>query len=123
MGKESQGNTTVHRFPKVIRFYTQRENGANTTCIWSPQKTVTSIRMLLKSTKGMVHSPDGDRHLQYCCWRLAKRYISTIFVYTLYRLCTLNIHQPCERTWFHIKKKQQVDNILLKLTDADLHMI
>ena len=36
---------------------------------------------------------------------LAKRYIYTIFVYTLPRLHTLNVNRSKERKWFYTKKK------------------
>ena len=42
--------------------------------------------------------------LRYNHWSLAKRCISTKFVYTLHRLRTSSIHRANERNWFHIKR-------------------
>ena len=55
------------------------------------------------------------RLLQNHHWSLARRYISTIFVYTLPRLRTSNIHRSNKRKWFHIEKRQEADNIPQKL--------
>ena len=59
MYKNSQGSTIVHRFHWSIWFHTQREDGANTICIWSPQ-TATAIMMCCKNKKTVVCSPYGD---------------------------------------------------------------
>ena len=69
--KESRGNTIVHRFLQGIRFHIQRKDRANTTCIvvfalsflCVGLENVTAVIMLYKSTKAMVHPPDGDTNL------------------------------------------------------------
>ena len=63
------------------------------------KENVTVSMMLYKNAKVIVHSPDGDRLLQYCYRSFARRYISTIFVYNLPRLCTLNVDRSNKRKW------------------------
>ena len=48
-------------------------------------------------------------------WRLARRYISIIFFYTLPRSCTSNMHKSNKMKWFLIFLKQQAEN----MTDSD----
>ena len=49
-----------------------------------------AIMMLYKNMKAMVHSPDSDTNFfDFCCWSLARRYISTMYVYNLLRLRTM----------------------------------
>ena len=72
-----------------------------------PKETVTVIMILFKNMKAMVCSSDGNRLLQHCLCNLKRQYISTIFVYTLPRLCTLNIHKSKKRDGFTLKKKKQ----------------
>ena len=62
------------------------------------KKTVITIMILYKNTKAMVRSTDKRQILlRHCCWILARRYINTIFAYTLPRLQTLNIHRSNKR--------------------------
>ena len=69
-----------------------------------PKETVTAIMMLYRNKKAKVCSPDGNKVLQYCCWSFAKRYISTIFVYNLPKLWTLNVSRSNKRKWLYTKK-------------------
>ena len=67
---------------------------------YGPHKEiVTAIKMLYKNAKAMVRSPGGDTDL--FAGVLQGKYISTIFIYTLRRLCTLNIYRSNQRKWFH----------------------
>ena len=56
------------------------KNGINTTCIWNSYNN-----SLQKPLKAMVYSSDSHQFLWCRCWSFAKRYISTIFIYTLPR--------------------------------------
>ena len=49
----------------------------------------------------------------------ARRQISTIFVYTLPRLCISNIHRSNKRKWFHMKKARSRQYLTETMTDAD----
>ena len=60
MHKETQNYTTIHRFLQGIQFHTQRKEGANISCIWFFKEIVTTIMMLYKNMKGMVHLTDGN---------------------------------------------------------------
>ena len=105
MSKESQGNTTVYRFLQGIWFHTQRKEGANTTSIWSPQRNGYHYNDALQK-----HENNGLltwwrlQLLWHFHWCFSRRYISTIYVYNLPRLCTLNTNKSNKRKWFHIKK-------------------
>ena len=57
--------------------------------------------------------------LWHCCWSLARKYINTIYVYNLSRLCTININWSHKRKWCHIKKGQEADYSAETMTDAD----
>ena len=50
-----------------------------------PKETVIAIMMLYKNTKSVVHSPEEDTNFL------------DIFVYTLPRLCTLNVNRSNKR--------------------------
>ena len=43
--------------------------------------------------EAMVHSPDGPRLISHCNWSLGMKYISTIYVYNLLRLHTMNVNR------------------------------
>ena len=86
-------------------FKTQKKDGPSTTSIWSAQINCYWFNDALQK-----HQSNGfltwwrKWFFQHSRWSLAKRYISTIFVYTLSRLCTSNVHESNKRKWFHIKK-------------------
>ena len=45
----------------------------------------TALIMLYKTTKAMIHSPDGDTHFFIHCLRcFARKYISTIYMFIIY---------------------------------------
>ena len=44
--KKSRGNTLVRRFIQGIYFHTQREDGANISNVWSPQRNCHSHNAL-----------------------------------------------------------------------------
>ena len=72
------------------------------------KETVTAIMMLYKAIKAILHSPDGGSNfLDTVTGVWQSKYISTIFVYTLPGLCTLNIHKFNKRKWFYIKKAKK----------------
>ena len=108
MVNESWGNTIVHRYLQDIWFHTQQKVGANTTCLWSPQRNCYNYNDALQK-----HESNGSltwgryRLLWHFCWSFVKRYISTLFVYTLSRLCTLNINRSNKKNLFHIKKNKR----------------
>ena len=58
--------------------------------------------------------------LQYCCWSLARRYITTMDAYNLTRLCTTNISGSCKRKWLCTKKDKKQ---LISLRNYDRHRI
>ena len=53
--------------------------------------------------KGMILSLDGDTNF-FCHWSFAKKYINTILVHNLPRLCTPTVNRSNKRKWFHTKK-------------------
>ena len=69
-------------------------------------KINTAMMMLYINTKAKVRSPDEDRLLQYCCWCSERRCISTIFLYDLLRLRTLNIDRSKIKNGFTLKKRK-----------------
>ena len=56
-------------------------------------ETATAIMILYMNTKVKIRSPDRDRFLHDYCWISTRRYISTISVHNLPRLCTSNIER------------------------------
>ena len=100
--KKSQGKTIVCGFLQGIWFHTHRKNGANTSSLWSPQRNCQSHNDALQK-----HKSQGTltrwRHelLWHCCWNSAK-----CSVYTLLRLCILNVDRSNKRKWLYTKKKR-----------------
>ena len=43
----------------------------------------------------------------YCCWSYVRRYVSTVSVYNLPRLCTLNVDRSNMRKWLYSLKKKK----------------
>ena len=68
------------------------------------KETVTDIIMLKKNTNAMVHLPDSDFDFFDIVNRVLQGdiYISTIYVYNLPRVRTMNINRSNKRKWFHI---------------------
>ena len=103
MCKKSQGNTIVCCF-----FHKQKKYRTNITNIWSHQKNYHLYNDALQK-----HKSNGFfTHwwywcLQHCPWSLARWYISTIYVYNLPRLWTMNINRSNKSKWFHIKKDKK----------------
>ena len=60
-------------------------------------------------------------HLQNCHWSLARRYISTIYVYNLHRLCTLNVDRSNQRKWFYTKKAKRQTTSCRNYNRSRLH--
>ena len=106
-GKEDQGNTIFCRIFQGISFHTERKDRADTTSIWSYQRNCHCYNDALQKHKsnGLV---TWWRYwlLQHSCWSLTKRYISTIFAYTLPRL-HIWISIDLIKRWFHIKKSKK----------------
>ena len=64
-----------------------------------------------KNTRAAIRR---QRFLRPWRWNLARRYISTLFVYTLPRIRTSNVHKSHKRKWFHNKKKCKKQTIFLR---------
>ena len=78
------------------------------------KETVTAIMILYKNTWWR------DRLLQHCHWCLTRRYISTIFVYTLPWLRASDADRSNKRKWHNAKKKAKNRLYHAKtITDAD----
>ena len=75
------------------------------------KKTVASIMVLFKNTEAKLRSSNGDIDLFDI---VDERNISTIYVYHLPRLPNSNVNRS-DKKRFHIKKKQEGDDILQKL--------
>ena len=73
-------------FSKVFNSLHSRD-GANTTCIWSSQINCYRSNDALQNTKAMARSPDGSTDF----FEIVTEIFSTIFVYTLPRLCNSKI--------------------------------
>ena len=84
LAKKSWSNTIVRRFFQGIRFHTQER--------WS------KYYLHIVSSNGSL----TRWQLRHCCWSIARRYLSAIYVYNLLRLRTSN----AKRKWFHTKNKQ-----------------
>ena len=69
----------------------------DSTC-WEPANTMWDKNFILLST-GYIST--------HCCWSLTRRYISSIYVYNLPWLCTMNISRPDKRNWFHTKTRSR----------------
>ena len=76
----------------------QNKYGSNTTGIWSFQINYGYNDALQKHESNGSFTWWRYRLVQHCHWSLA------IFVYTLPRLLTSNIHRPIKRKLFHIEK-------------------
>ena len=74
-----------------------------------PKEIVTALMRLYKNTKAIVYSPNVDTDFFY----------KVTGVYTLPRLCTLNVDRSNKRRWFHIKKdkKQMISTEIMTDTD------
>ena len=89
MSKESWGNITIHRFLQSIWFYTQRKAVAILPAYGLPKET---IMMRYKNMKAMICSHDEDIDFFDIVTGVCQGdNISTIFAYTLPRLCTSNL--------------------------------
>ena len=102
--KKSYDNILIYWFLPGIWLYTQREDGANSSSLWtSPKKTIAAVMMLYKTTKVKVCSLDWRHKLLWYCCRCSG-YISLIPVHNLPRLWTLNIDRFDERKWLYTGK-------------------
>ena len=82
--KNSRGNTTVCRFLKSIWFHKQREVGANTSSLWSPQRNHYSHNDALQKHENQgSHTGWRHRYLLHCFWTTAH----------LFKTCLNYIHQ------------------------------
>ena len=74
--------------------------------------TFTTITMLPRYRKAMVHTPYNDI-LGHCRWRIAKRHINTIYFYSA-KITYFKVQRTNKMKWFQIKKKkkQLADDIL-----------
>ena len=90
--KKSSSNTIVRWFLWSIWLYTQREDGINTTSIWSSQIKCYFYNYALQKHESISSLTWWrQRLLRHCRWSFVRRYISTIFIYNLLRIRTLNI--------------------------------
>ena len=94
--KESWGNTVD--FFKVFNSIYKGKMEQILLTYGLPKEAVHTIMMFYKNMKAMFCSSDGDTNFFDI---VARGYISTIFVYTLLRLCTLNMNT------FKKKKKKK----------------
>ena len=87
--EKSRGNTIVSRFLQGIL--------ANS----SLKKTVITIMVFSETQKSrFAHEMETNRLLRHCCWSSAMGYISTISVYNLPRLRTLNVDRS-NKKWLY----------------------
>ena len=100
--KESWGNTSVRSFLLVIRFHTQRNDGANTTSIGFPQRNGYNYYNALQKHESNGSDAGHKRR------NLARRYTVTMFVNTQPRQRTRNVNRTNKRKWFHIKKGKKL---------------
>ena len=97
--------TLICRFLQGIWPHTLREDGANTSSLWSLQRNCHSYNDALYKHESKS-SLTGWRHrlLWHCCWCSARGYISPISAHNLLKLYTLNIDRSNERKLFYTKK-------------------
>ena len=72
-----------------------------------PKETVTTIMIFCKNMKAMVHSLDGSTNFNIVAGVLPGDTLSTISIYNLLRLHTMNINRSNKRKWLHIKKDKK----------------
>ena len=95
--KKSQVSKTI-----VCKFlYTQRKDGANTTCIWYSQRNCYRYNDTLQKYKSNDSVEEVDvattrwqhRLLRHFRWSLARIYISIIYICNLPRLRTMKVNK------------------------------
>ena len=114
-GKKSRSNTISETFDSISR----GKMALILLAYGLPTETVTVIMMLNIKMKAMVHSPDGDWHLWYCCWNLSRRCINTKSIYKLPNLCIMNINRSKERKLSHTKKAKSSQYPTATVMDAE----
>ena len=82
------GNTSVRRFLQCIWFYSQRKKRKRKREYVLPKENVTTMIMLYKNTKAMVHSSDSDTNFFDI---VAGGLQEDILMPHLPRLCTSNV--------------------------------
>ena len=81
-------------------------------------KTIVQKPSMIKNeSKGSLFSW-SPRFLRYCCWSFARGYISTIFVYNLRRLRTLNVDRSNKRKWLYTKNASSRQYSVKTITDS-----
>ena len=98
--------TIVYGFLQWILFHDKRDDWANSIWHMFSLKKLTAIMMIYKNTEAVVRSANRDINW-YCHWSFTRRYIRTIFVYNLPRLCTLNVDISNQRKWLYTKKSKK----------------
>ena len=99
-------NTIVCRFLRSISFKHRGKMKQMLLAYGLPKEIVTAVMIFYRNMKVKVRSPNGDRFLRHCCWSSARRYISTIFVYNLLRLCKSKVNRSNKKNGFTLKKKK-----------------
>ena len=79
-----------------------------------PKKTVIAIMILYRNTSRGTLTEGKHGFLRHFCWSSTRRYISTLSVYNLPRLRTLNVDRS-NKKWLYTEKGKKADNIPQKL--------